>query len=158
MATVSSSRATSPVNNTNLGGVLHVAYGTYEISSALSQNDLIEFCALPAGATVVFGFLSGDDLDTGTEALEIDVGDGTDADFYLDSGVISGDAVSDLVPTYASGANFFLPFNGITKNGPRVPAADSDDENISKVIGTVTAAAAAGGTGTVNCTVFYLVP
>lgn len=158
MANVDSSRATDPVNNVSLGGVAHIARGTYEIASALSATDTVTFCSIPANSTVVFGFLSGDDIDTGAEELEIDVGDGTDPDLYLDSGVITGDAVTNLLPTYASGGLFFLPFNGVLKNGPLTPTADSTDANISKIIGTITAAAKAGGTGTLNLLALYEVP
>ncbi len=51
--------------NVEQGGKLCVAWGTYEIASALTSGDTITFFELPAGSTVVGGTLYGDYLDTG---------------------------------------------------------------------------------------------
>lgn len=147
MATVSASRAadTFPVYR-GFAGQLCVAYGTYEIASALSKDDVIEFCKLPAGAVVVGGWLYGDDLDTGTEALEIDIGTTDDPDQFLNSGVMSGDVITELKPV----ASIMIPLQQtLLTAGPQEFTAETT------IIGTIIAAANAGGTGTLSLVVHY---
>jgi hypothetical protein len=123
-----------------------VAYGTYEIASALSQNDVIEFCKLPKGAIVVGGWLYGDDIDTGTEAFELDIGTAADPDMLLNSGVISGDVVAEMKAV----ASISQPLQGLlASDGPQEMTAETT------IIGTVVAAANAGGTGTLSLVVHY---
>lgn len=158
MATVTAARAAStfPVYKGGGAGNLCVAYGTYEIASALSAADIIEFCRLPKGAVVVGGWLMGDDIDTGTETLEIDVGyaangvDSADPDAFLNSGVITGDVFATGNVSHVAGIMY--PLNGVLKDGPLTLGAET------VVIGTITAAANAGGTGTVSVIVHYVVP
>jgi len=81
-----------------------VAWGTYTLAANPSQNDVIEFCKVPAGATVIGGFFQGADIDTGTEALDIDIGwaangtDAADTDGFGNLGVLTGDAITDFRP------------------------------------------------------------
>ena len=121
------------------------AWGTYEIGTALSAADTVTFFSLPAGASVIGGWLLGDDIDTGTETLEIDIGDATTGTRFLNSGVITGDAVVGTKPEVGIMISLF----GTLKDGPYTYTSATD------IIGTVTAAANAGGTGTVNLVLLY---
>ena len=145
MANVNSVQHTQLVAQGGSSANLNVAWGTYEIASALSAADTVTFFSLPAGATVVMGWLMGDDIDTGTETLEIDVGDSTTPTRFLNSGVLSGDAVTDVKPEVGIQQRLF----GTLKDGPYTYSSATD------IIGTITAAANAGGTGTVTLMMFY---
>lgn len=145
MATVTAARAASgfPAYMPRANGDCGVAYGTYEITSALSKNDIVEFFKVPAGVDIIDGMLFADDLDTGTEALEIDVGDSASTARFLNSGVLSGDVVANHVIAAQIKVHFLttaLPHN--------YTAATT-------VIGTIVAAAASGGTGTLGCYALY---
>jgi len=144
MATVSASQAADsfPVYHALERRSAYVEYGSYTIASALSKDDIIEFCKLQ-NCLVIDGFLAGADIDTGTETLEIDVGTSADTDALLDSGVITGDAVTGYLPTHGGNACFRLPYNGVAINGPLTVTDETT------IIGTVTAAANGGGTGLV---------
>lgn len=122
-------------------GDLKVLFGSKTFSAAPSAADTINFFTAPKGFTPLFGFLVGDDLDTGVETLEIDIGISGDATKYLNSGVITGDAVTEIKPV----AGIWMPLAGALTNA--APATFTDDTDI---IGTITAAANAGGTGTVT--------
>lgn len=145
MANVNSVQKAAKVSQGGSAANLNVAWGTYEIATALSADDTITFFELPAGATVVGGYLMGDDLDTGIEALEIDIGDSGDTDRFLNSGVLTGDAVTGIKPE----AGIWLPVFGTLKDGPHTYSSATD------VIGTVVAAATTGGTGTITLVLFY---
>jgi len=158
MATLTAARAAStfPVGGFAGAGVLNVAYGTYTLAANPTIADVIQFCKLPAGAVVIGGFLRGDDIDTGTETLDIDigwaanggsgVGATADPDGFGNFGVITGDVVTELKPE----VSIFLPLNGTLKSGP----VSFDAETM--VQGVVNAAAAAGGTGVLWLQVWYL--
>lgn len=138
----------SPVKGHGFAGACYIATGTYEIAAALSANDVIEFCKLPAGAVVVGGFLMADDIDTGTEAFELDIGTSADTDRFLNSGVLTGDAVTGIKPE----TGILYPLGGtLMTGGPQTITAETT------VQGTVVAAANAGGTGTVTVTLFYFI-
>lgn len=150
MATVTALAAQSyyPTAGQGMGGSLKVATGVYEIASALSADDIVQFCKLPAGAVVVAGWFYGDDIDTGTEALEIDIGTSDDPDQFLNSGVISGDVITDLKPV----AGIVYPFQGtLLTAGPQLFTSETT------IQGKVIAAANGGGTGTLSVVVFYFV-
>ena len=121
--------------------------GTIEIGTALSQNDIINFFVAPKGFTPLYGWMVGDDLDTGTEALEIDVGITGDTTKYINSGVITGD--TDPYGQITVGIRIPLQEDLMTVK----PTAFTSD---TTVIGTITAAANAGGTGTLTLNMFGL--
>ena len=104
---------------------------------------------IPAGFTPMFGWLVGDDIDTGTEALELDVGVTGDTTKYLNSGVITGDSAS---PDEKITVGIRLPLQeDLMTVKPTKVTSETD------CIVTVTAAANAGGTGTITvmlCGVF----
>ena len=116
-------------------------YGTIEIGAAASINYTINLFTMPAGFTPLFGRMVGDDLDTGTEALEIDIGIDGDTTKYLDSGVITGDTIANEKITV--GISIPLQEELMTVK-PTEVTVDTD------VIATYTAAANAGGTGTLT--------
>jgi hypothetical protein len=146
MANVNSTQQAASVGQLgNALAGLQLAWATYEIGTALSAADTITFMTLPAGTTVHGGFLIGDDLDTGTETLEIDVGDASDTDRFLDSGVLTGDAVTGIKPE----VGIYVPLAGVGLRG-----GGHTYTSATAIIGTITAAAAAGGTGTISLKLF----
>lgn len=155
MATLTGTRAAStfPVGGAASKGVLQVAWGTYTFTANPTIADVIEFCKVPAGATVIGGFYQGADIDTGTETFDMDIGwaangtDVADPDGFGNFGVQDGDVVAQFRPV----AGIYYPFiNIIQDSGFKTFAAET------KIIGTVVAAAAAGGTGTVKVVVYYV--
>jgi len=123
------------------GSTLKMLYGTIEVAAAASAADTINLFTMPAGFTPFFGYMVGDDIDTGTEALEIDIGITGDATKYLNSGVITGDTIANEKITV--GIKIPLQEDLMTVKPTKV-TSDTD------VIATYTAAANAGGTGTIT--------
>jgi hypothetical protein len=156
MATLTADRAKStfPVYKSGGAGALCSAWGKYTLAANPTAADIIEFVRLPAGAVVVGGYLRGEDIDTGTETLDIDIGwaangvEAADPDGFGNFGVITGDAVTEWKPE----VSIFLPLNGVLKSGP----VSFTNETI--VQGVVNAAAQAGGTGVLWLRVDYLTP
>lgn len=156
MATLTAARAAStfPVPGAMVpGGALQVAYGVYNLTAAPSAADIINMCKVPAGATVIGGFLQGADIDSGTETLDIDVGwaangvDAADPDGFGNNGVLSGDATTERLPV----AGIYVPFtNVIQDSGYKTFAAETT------ITLTIVAAANAGGTGVLKVVVFYV--
>lgn len=168
MATVTANQNALQPPTGGFAHTLKVAYGKYTYGAAPSANDLGNLCKLPKNALVIDGFLMTDDIDTGTETLEIDVGwtanggaqtdgvktnDGTtwtNAGYqavsagFVDSGVLSGDAILDLAPAGQNRRPFQL------KTGPLFFSEET------QVQAKITAAANAGGTGTVYVVVHYI--
>ena len=128
-------------------GTLKCIYGTKEIGTALTINSVIKFCTAPAGFTPLFGWLVGDDLDTGTGVIEIDVGVAGDTDKYLNSGAISGSTIANEKIT----VGIKIPLQeDLMLIKPTAFTSDTD------IIGTVVAIANAGGTGTLTVMLFGL--
>lgn len=158
MATLTAARAEStfPVAGFAGAGVLHCAWGKYTLAANPTAADIVKFCKVPAGATVVGGWFRGEDIDTGTEALDIDIGwpanGGTgvgataDPDGLGNFGVSNGAAVTNFKPE----ASILWPLNGTLKSGP----ITFDKE--TTIQGVVNAPANAGGTGVIWVEVFYL--
>ncbi|MGE0629647.1 MAG: hypothetical protein AB7O43_17700 [Hyphomicrobiaceae bacterium] len=108
-------------------GNLKRQYFYYELAGAVEDGDIFELGYLPGNILVVGGHIATDDIDTGTEALDIDVGyaaagEATDtwtdpntgvtftnaaasaaAAGFCNSGVLSGDGITDLL---AAGVNY----------------------------------------------------
>lgn len=157
MATLTATRAAStlPVFKGAGAGALCVAHGTYEIAANPTAADIIQLCRLPKGAVVVGGWWGGDDLDTGTEAMDIDIGwaangsDAADPDGFGNFGVITGDVITDLKPV----ASVWYPLQGVLlADGPKTFAAETIVQAVVNV------AANAGGTGTISVVVYYTCP
>jgi len=136
------------------GGVLLSRYVTFTVPEVPEAGDTYDLFRLPAGAVPVGGYMVISDIDTGTETLEIDVGiagseSGTiiDADYFTNSGVLTGDAAT---PPLTNGAEI-RHFNGPFPTEPQLLL-----ETIVRA--TVIAVANAGGTGTITVRVDYLEP
>ena len=142
MASTNTSQYNSGTPNIGSGGsTLKALFGTIEIGTAASTNDTINLFTMPVGFTPLFGYMVGDDIDTGTEALEIDIGISGDTTKYLDSGVITGDTIANEKITV--GIKIPLQEELMTVK-PTEITTETD------VIATYTAAANAGGTGTLT--------
>lgn len=128
-------------------GDLKCCYGSIEVATAASADDTINMFTMPKGFTPLWGQLVGDDIDTGTEALQLDVGITGDSTKYLNSGVITGDTVAAGKITV--GIKLELQEDLMTVK-PTELTADTD------CIVTVTAAANSGGTGTISVFLFGL--
>lgn len=126
----------------------NIIAATYEIATARSANDIIYMVQVPAGFKVWDGWLIADDIDTGTETLELDVGIVGDTTKFLNSGVLTGDVITN----FSTAASIRVPF--VPTSIPWTPTSATD------IILTVTAAANAGGTGTVSVVLYgeYLQP
>lgn len=129
------------------GGDVKCLFGEKTFTTAPSSSDVIYMFKAPAGFTPLFGWLMGDDIDTGTEALELDVGITGDAQKYLNSGVISGDTIANEKIT----VGIKIPLQEDLMTEPAAAFTSDTD-----VIVTVTAAANAGGTGTLKLMLFGL--
>lgn len=170
MATVSTNQYTSGIPaGHGLHGNVKAWFGKYTYTAAPSTNDLINMFNLPKNCLTLWGFVATDDIDTGTETLDIDIGytangggaatltvsDGTtytndnsgvaSATGFVNGGVFTGDAIVDLAP---AGTNW-RPFMHAT--GPKFFSEET------LVQAKITAAANAGGTGTVYVCIFGIV-
>ena len=157
MATLTATRAAStfPVSKFRGAGVMCVAYGSYDLAANPTAADILEICRLPAGAVVLSGFLRAEDIDSNaTETIEMDVGylgngvESADADAFLNSGALNGDAVTNYLPE----GGVLIPFMGVLKDGPLSLSAET------VVTVTFTAVAATFAAGTITVVVHYVVP
>jgi len=154
--TLTATRAATgfPVAGEGLAAGLQVATGTYEIAANVEDGDIFEMCKIPNNAVVVMGWMYGDDLDTGIETIDLDVGwaaNGTDAadpDGLGNFGVITGDAVTGIKPE----ASIWMPLGGVLRTGG--PKKFSAETTIQV---EANAAAATGGTGTLTVVVLYFI-
>lgn len=89
------------------GGVANIVFGSRAVSADPTANDTLNMFVFPNGFTPIYGFLYGQDLDTGSETIDIDVGLGTlsgstvtvnDDDYFGNLGVQTGDAVTNVKP------------------------------------------------------------
>lgn len=152
--TLTATRAAStfPVAGHGFAGTLKAAWGTYDIAANVEDGDIFEMCRVPAGATVIGGYLMGEDLDTGIEAIDLDIGwaangdEVADPDGFGNLGVITGDTSVHL-PV----AGIYIPLQGVlAADGPKTFNA----ETLIQI--EANAAAATGGTGRITLVVHYL--
>jgi hypothetical protein len=155
IGTVTATRAATgfPVASGGSAGQALVAWGTYNIAAVTADGDIIQMCRVPKGATVLGGWLIGEDIDTGTEAWDADFGwaangdEAADPDGFGNFGVISGDAID------GNEVGIFRHLGGVLRSaGPKTFNA----ETLLQL--EVNVAANAGGTGRVTVIVFYTVP
>lgn len=106
-STTTTARAatTYPVAGAAVKGALQFSLGSHTFATGDDEaGDVFLMCKVPAGATVIGGYVQGKDLDTGTEALDIDCGwtaNGTEAAApagFGNFGLWSGDVVTDVRP------------------------------------------------------------
>lgn len=64
------------------------ASASFALTAALALNDVVRMVKVPRGATVLDVVLATTDLDTGSPAIVLDVGDGDDADRFVDGATI----------------------------------------------------------------------
>lgn len=152
IGTVTAARAATgkPVAAGGSAGQVLVAWGTYNIAAVTAAADVIQLCRVPKGATVIGGWLIGEDIDTGTETWDADFGwaangdEIADPDGFGNFGVISGDAID------GNEVGIFRQLGGVLRTaGPKTFNA----ETLLQL--TVVAAANAGGTGRVSVFVLY---
>lgn len=156
MATLTATRAAStfPVFQPQGSGALAVAYGSYTLTANPTAADILKACKVPKGAVVLGGLVRGEDIDTGIEAFDFDVGwaangvDAADPDGFGNFGVVTGDVVTEWKPE----VSILLPLNGVLKSGPVTFGAETTIQIVFNV------AAAAGGTGVMWVQVWYVVP
>lgn len=155
IGTVTAAQAATgkPVHGHGFGGNVKVAWGTYDIAAVTADNDIIQLCRVPAGATVIGGWLIGEDIDTGTASWDADFGWAANGDEAANAaglgnmGVLAGSAVG------SSEAGVFAPLGGVLRtDGPKTFNA----ETLLQL--EVNAAANAGGTGRITAIVFYVMP
>jgi len=80
---VAGNQSFKPFPDGNLG----VRYAKFTAVTAIALNDVIQMVDVFAGETVHNVVIKTGDLDTGT-ALVLDVGDGSDTDYYIDGSTI----------------------------------------------------------------------
>lgn len=157
MATLTAPRAASTAPVPSLSshqGVLQVAYGIYSLATNPTAADILNICKVPAGATVIGGYVQAADLDTNAnETLDIDVGwaangaEVADPDGFGNFGVLTGDAVAEFRPV----AGIYLPFvNVIQDSGVKTFTAETT------ITVTFTAAAATLTAGVIKVVVFFV--
>lgn len=130
MATTTGERAAAgfPAMTGGAGRML-VAWGTYNWAAEQAAADIWVACKVPAGATVLGGYLRTSDMDTdSSETIDIDVGYAAngavnaDPDAFGNFGVQTGDASVHL-PV----AGVWLPFAGVlAATGPITFTRDTD--------------------------------
>lgn len=127
-ATIASTRCSATFPQGGRGDAFNVkaAYGTITVDAATEDGDIFQLVRLPAGATVIGGWLMSGDGDTGIEALDIDLGwaangvDAADPDGFGNLGTWTGDA-SKTSPT---GNHFHLA--GVLQTvGPKTFTAET---------------------------------
>jgi hypothetical protein len=164
MATYTATRAAStfPTYKPVGAGQLCVAWGTYEFTAEPSPGDVIEFCKVPAGATIIGGWLYGDDFDSdASETFDMDIGyaangvESADTDAFGNMGVIIGDAFAAGNLTMEAGICFALQStigSVLRSGGPITLSAET------KIIGTVVDdPATLGTTPRLTVVVYYTV-
>lgn len=127
--TLSSTRSAStfPVFKASGAGLVSASWGSYAVAANVEDGDIFEMSRTPKGAVVIDGNLRADDMDTGTETLDMDIGwaangsDAADPDGFGNLGVWTADAVTDIKPE----AYIYYPFGGVLKDGPKVFAAET---------------------------------
>jgi hypothetical protein len=148
--TFTGSRAAStfPVFSPTGRGLVATAFGSFTLTEVPEVGDIYQLCKLPAGAIPIGGYLSGTDIDTGTETFDMDLGiaangvEAADPDYFINSGVLTGDAITDLLAAGKLWRPIILSsFVALSR------------ETI--VQAEVIAVANAGGTGTVACRIDY---
>lgn len=157
--TADAAKSTTAVPGHGWARNVKCAYGEFNIATALAQNDIVQMCRVPAGARVIGGQVIMDDIDTGTEALDLDLGwpanggsgtwDSADSDGFGNFGVITGDA--STLPNLSNVTGVIMPLLGILADG-RFPKFTK--ETIIQFL--CNAAANAGGTGYISVRIDYI--
>ena len=152
--TATRAAATFPVFKASGAGLLCCAWGTYVVANAVEDGDIFEMCKVPAGATIVGGYLQTEDLDTGSEAIDVMVGwaangsDAADPNGLLLDKVLTGD-----ISVHLDIASNIVFFGGVlTGDGPKTLV------NETTIQVEVNTAAATFAAGQITVVVYYLSP
>lgn len=133
-------------------GVLGVAWGVYTHATNLSATTQIDYCKVPAGATVIGGFFQATDLDTGTEELDIDIGWAANGDEVADpDGFGNLDVLTGDVSVHLPVAGIWIPFLGIIQS-----AGFKTFNRETTLIATVNVDAHMTGTGLSKLVAYYV--
>ncbi len=108
-----------PASTISTGTAVQTLYKIIDITTIAVATNTCDIGYLPKGAVCIGGYFSAADLDTGTEALDMDLGitangvDSADPDFFMNGGTFTGDAPDD-VDTFGAFTNFanWRPFAG----------------------------------------------
>jgi len=152
--TAARAAASFPIADNSLAGVMHIGWGTYAVAANVEDGDIFEMHYVPDGATIHDGVLRADDIDTGVETLDGDVGwaanesDAADPDGLLNGGVWTGDAVAGVNPE----AFTTLRYGGVLKDGPKTFTAGGGKTMIQVEFN---AAAATFAAGDLTITTYY---
>lgn len=144
--------ATFPTFKADGAGVVQVARGSFTLTEVPEVGDIWQLCKLPAGAVVIGGYFAATDIDTGTETLDIDLGnaangvEAADSDSFGNFGLISGDSPGVDVTNGIVAVQRALGF-----------VSPPSFTNETVVQAQCVAVAAAGGTGTIACVIHYVV-
>jgi len=144
--------ATFPTFKADGAGLVQVARGAFTLTEVPEVGDKYQLCKLPAGAVVIGGYFAATDIDTGAETLDIDLGNAAngveiaDPDAFGNFGLISGDSPGVDVTNGIVATQRALGFTS--------PPSFTNETTVEA---TVVAVAAAGGTGTVACVIYYTV-
>lgn len=133
---------------------MQVAWGVYSLTANPTATDIIEFCRVPAGATVIGGFVQAADLDTNlTEELDFDIGwaangdEVADPDGFGNFGVQTGDASVHL-PV----AGIYMPLANVIQS-PGFKTFNAE----TVITGVINVDAATFAAGAIKVVVFYTV-
>lgn len=155
MATLTATRAAStfPVFKALGAGIVCAAYGSYDLTTNPTAADVINFCKIPAGATIIGGWFRLEDVDTNAaEEVNIDIGwaangvESVSAAGLGDFGVLNGDAVTNYLPEGGT----LLPLHGDLKNGFLTFSKETT------ITGTVNVDALTFAAGTASVVVLYV--
>lgn len=148
MGTTTGARAAStfPAFQALGAGIVCAAYGSHDFAANPTAADIIEFCKVPRGATILGGWLRLEDIDSNaTEEFDMDIGTATDPDAFGNFGVQTGDATLHLPEGGA-----FLHLHGTLGNGPVTVSADT------VIQGVINVDAATFAAGTASLVVLYV--
>lgn len=151
----------SIVHGHGYGGALYAIWGSYDIAANVEDGDIFKMCLAPPGFLALGGWLSAADLDTGDEAMDMDLG-------YAANGAGSETWTAPWGTTYTNAAASAAPSGlanaGVLTGDPITGVVDGNwralrlpvplwfaAETVIQVEANV--AAAAGGTGNITCCV-----
>lgn len=109
-------------------GNLCVAWATIQVAvAALEDGDIFEMVRLPAGATVVGGWLQAQDLDTGIETVDFMVGWAATADEVADpNGLLLAGVKTGDISVHLDVASTWMPLAGVLLTaGPKTFTAEA---------------------------------
>jgi hypothetical protein len=156
MATLTATKAKTRAVRPAVGaaGNMKAQFETYTLSANVTAADILEMFWLPANATVIGGWLYADDIDTGIETLDIDVGfagngvDTADPDAFGNFGVLTGDAVTGIKPETGTS----MPLGGLLITaGPQKFTVPTKIQLVFNV------AAATFASGEISLVMYYVV-